>query len=122
MPVPRVIARLNRARLNRLVRPVAPYLPTLGVVVHRGRKSGREYRTPVNVFKYEGGYVVALTYGLDTEWVKNVLATGGAVLETRGARFSVSEPRLFHDEQRPASSSTSSPAASSSSSSSPSAS
>jgi hypothetical protein len=56
----------------------------------------------VNVFEHDGRYVVALTYGLETEWLKNVLAAGGAVLETRGKRFTVSEPRLFHDERRSA--------------------
>lgn len=72
----------------------------MGVVVHRGRRSGREYRTPVNVFLRDGRYVIALTYGLETEWLKNVRAAGGAVLETGGARFNVTEPRLFRDERR----------------------
>jgi deazaflavin-dependent oxidoreductase (nitroreductase family) len=100
--MPRLVARLNRVGLNRLVRPLAPYAPTLGVIVHRGRKSGREYRTPVNVFKHGSTYVIALTYGTETEWLKNVIAAGGGVLETRGRRFTVSEPRLFRDEQRSA--------------------
>ena len=42
------------------------------------------YQTPVNVFATEDGYVLALTYGLDTDWVKNVLAAGGCELRTRG--------------------------------------
>jgi hypothetical protein len=42
-------------------------MPGLGVVVHRGRRSGRVYQTPVNVFATEDGYVVALTYGPDAE-------------------------------------------------------
>lgn len=53
-------------------------MPGLGVVVHQGRRSGKEYQTPVNVFAAPDGYVLALTYGADTDWVKNVLAAGAA--------------------------------------------
>jgi hypothetical protein len=62
MPIPRIVARLNRIGLNRLTRRIAVWTPGFGVIVHRGRKSGREFRTPVNVFPIEGGFVVALTY------------------------------------------------------------
>ena len=41
MPMPRLMARLNRVGVNRLLRHVAPRTPGLGVVVHRGRRSGR---------------------------------------------------------------------------------
>jgi hypothetical protein len=53
------VAHFNRRVTNRLTRPPARRLPGFGVVVHRGRKSGREYQTPVNVFETSGGYVVA---------------------------------------------------------------
>jgi deazaflavin-dependent oxidoreductase (nitroreductase family) len=100
MPLPRSIARFNRYVTNRVLGPLAPHLPAFGVVVHRGRKSGRCYRTPVNVFRRPGGFVVALTYGPNTDWVRNVLAAGGCVLETRGRRLRLTRPRLFHDESR----------------------
>ena len=100
MPIPRVVRRWNKAGLNRLTRPVAPWLPGFGVVVHRGRRTGRAYRTPVNVFPAGTGYVIALTYGPDTDWVKNVLAAGSCELRTRGGVISLTSPRLFHDETR----------------------
>lgn len=100
MPAPRWVARTNRYALNPIVRRLAPHLPGFGVVVHRGRTSGREYRTPVNVFAREGGFVVALTYGRESEWVRNVLANSGCTLETRGRAWRLSDPRLFHDERR----------------------
>ena len=58
------------------------------------------YRTPVNVFPAENGYLFALTYGPDTDWVRNVLAAGGCELQTRGRTVRLVSPRLFHDEQR----------------------
>jgi len=100
MPIPRVVGRWNKVGLNRVTRRVAPWMPGLGVVVHRGRRSGRMYQTPVNVFASSDGYVFALTYGPDTDWVKNVLAADGCELRTRGRTVRVTAPRLFHDEAR----------------------
>jgi deazaflavin-dependent oxidoreductase (nitroreductase family) len=100
MPIPKVVGRWNKAGLNRVTRHIAPWMPGLGVVVHRGRRSGRRYQTPVNVFIADDGYVFALTYGPDTDWVKNVLAAGGCELRTRGETIELASPRLFHDETR----------------------
>jgi deazaflavin-dependent oxidoreductase (nitroreductase family) len=72
----------------------------LGVVIHRGRRSGRLYETPVSVFAAKDGYVFALIYGPDTDWVKNVLAAGGCELRTRGHATRLTSPRLYHDESR----------------------
>jgi deazaflavin-dependent oxidoreductase (nitroreductase family) len=100
MPIPRVVARLNRVGLNRVTRRVAPWLPGFGVVVHRGRRSGRTYRTPVNVFGVPGGVVVALTYGPRSEWVANVLAAGGCRLLTRRRELVLVDPQVVHDPTR----------------------
>lgn len=98
MPLPRAVARFNRRLTNRLLGPLAAYLPAFGVVIHRGRRSGRTYRTPVNVFRRPGGFIVALTYGPESDWVRNVLAAGGCTLETRGRTVRLRSPRLIHDE------------------------
>lgn len=100
MPLPRAVARFNRRITNRILGPLARYLPGFGVIVHVGRKSQRVYRTPVNVFRRRGGFLVALTYGPDSDWVHNVLANGGAILETRGRSIRLTRPRLVHDETR----------------------
>jgi len=99
VPLPRAITRFNRAVLNRVLEPAARFLPAFGVVVHRGRKSGRIYQTPVNIFKQPNGYVVALTYGVG-DWVRNVLAAGDCTLITRGRSYRMIQPRLVHDEER----------------------
>jgi deazaflavin-dependent oxidoreductase (nitroreductase family) len=94
------IAHFNRAVTNRVTGPVAPWLPGFGVVVHVGRKSGREYRTPVNVFRHRGGYVIALTYGSGADWVRNARAAGGCGLVTRGREYRLTGPQIVHDENR----------------------
>lgn len=100
VPLPRWLARLNRAGLNRGTKLVAGRLPGMGIVAHQGRQSGRRYRTPVNVFRRDGGFAVALTYGPDAQWVKNVLAAGRAEITTRGDVFAVAQPRVVEDPQR----------------------
>jgi deazaflavin-dependent oxidoreductase (nitroreductase family) len=99
-PLGRRVARFNLHVTNRLAAPVARWLPGFGVVLHTGRTSKRRYRTPVNVFRADGGYVVALVYGAEAEWVKNILAEGGCELITRGQRQRLTAPQVVHDERR----------------------
>jgi deazaflavin-dependent oxidoreductase (nitroreductase family) len=97
MVLPRWLARFNRVGTNRVSRLVAGRSPGFGIVVHTGRRSGREHRTPVNVFRREGGFVVALTYGSESQWVRNVLAAGRAEIVTRGQARPVVNPRVVTD-------------------------
>jgi deazaflavin-dependent oxidoreductase (nitroreductase family) len=96
----RRVAWLNRRVTNRITRPLAGWLPGFGVVEHAGRRSGRPYRTPVNVFRAGASYGIALTYGVESDWVQNVLAAGGCDLVTRGHRHRVTAPAIVHDESR----------------------
>ena len=98
MPAPRLVARANKTGLNRLTRFVAPWAPGWGVVIHRGRRSGRTFRTPLWVFRRDHGYVIALTYGPQADWVRNVIAAGGCELETRRRRYRLTAPNIYRDE------------------------
>jgi hypothetical protein len=84
----RWVAAFNLAVTNRITSRFANRLTGLGMT-HVGRKSGRVYRTPVNVFRTPEGFLIALTYGRDSEWVKNVLSAGGCQLETRRVLYQV---------------------------------
>jgi deazaflavin-dependent oxidoreductase (nitroreductase family) len=68
--------------------------------VHTGRRSGRDYRTPVNVFRRDGGFAIALTYGSGAQWVHNVLAAGRAEIVTGGQTHPVVNPRIVTDPSR----------------------
>jgi deazaflavin-dependent oxidoreductase (nitroreductase family) len=96
----RRIARFNRHVTNRLTGPLAPHLPGFAVVTHVGRRSGRTYRTPVNVFWRDDGFVFALTYGPEAQWVENVLAAGRCELTTRGRTYALTDPDVFRDPSR----------------------
>lgn len=96
MPLPRSVARFNRALTNHVTRPIAGHLPGFGVVIHVGRTTGRRYRTPVNVFARPGGWKFALTYG-EADWVRNALEAGGGWLESRGRVARFVDPVLVED-------------------------
>lgn len=74
MPFPKAITRFNRRVTNPILGRLAGRLAPFAIVVHRGRRTGREYRTPVMAFPRREGVVFALTYGLDVDWVRNVPA------------------------------------------------
>ena len=100
MPLPRTVARLNLVLTNPILRHVAWWAPGFAMVTHVGRTSGRIRRTPVNIFAQGRVYAIALTYGRDSEWVKNVLAAGACVVETRGRQIRLVHPRVVHDPSR----------------------
>jgi deazaflavin-dependent oxidoreductase (nitroreductase family) len=85
---------------NRITSRFANRLPGFGILTHAGRKSGRVYCIPVNVFRVPDGFLIALTYGRDSEWVKNVLAAGKCQLETRRVLYQLSIPTIVHDPTR----------------------
>jgi deazaflavin-dependent oxidoreductase (nitroreductase family) len=93
--LPAWLARLNRRVANPVLRPLAGRLPSFGIVVHRGRRTGRVYRTPVNAFPLEHGFLIALTYGHDVDWLKNVVAEGGCRLIHRGQGVDLIDPRIL---------------------------
>lgn len=100
MALPRSVARFNARVTNRVTRTFAGRLPGFGIVTHVGRTSERTYRTPVNVFRSGDRYVIALTYGADSDWVKNVAAAGGCELRTRGRTVRLADPRIVADPSR----------------------
>jgi deazaflavin-dependent oxidoreductase (nitroreductase family) len=83
--------------VNPISRRFAGWLPGFGLLTHTGRKSGRRYTTPLNVFKRGSLYVFALTYGSEVNWVRNVLAAGGCELRVRGRNVRLVEPELLVD-------------------------
>jgi deazaflavin-dependent oxidoreductase (nitroreductase family) len=99
MPLSKGVARFNRRVTNTLTRRVAGWLPGFAIVVHTGRRSGRAYRTPVNAFRTAGGYRIALTYGADSDWVRNVQAAGGCDLIVRGRHVHLTQPHLVTDAE-----------------------
>lgn len=90
----RSLARFNRHVTNPLQRLWAPRLRYMAVIEHRGRKSGQVYRTPVMAIIENSTMAVVLNYGVESDWVRNVLAAGSATVVNRGTRFRLENPRI----------------------------
>lgn len=87
-------ARFNRQYVNPVVEPLAGYLPLWSAVDHVGRKSGKQYRTPVTAFPTTDGVAVLLPYGTDTDWVRNLQASGTGRVQIDGRSLLVDNPRV----------------------------
>lgn len=97
MVLPESLARFNRRVTNPVLGALAGRVAPLAVVEHRGRRSGTAYRAPVLLFHAAGRYRIALTYGPDTDWVRNVTAAPEFVLRTRGAHLRVGNAVVHRD-------------------------
>ena len=90
----RVIRAVARV-VNPLVLRIAGrrHMPILGIVHHRGRKSGRPYATPLGVRPAPGGgFVMPLTFSEASNWYQNIVAVGWCVITYRGADHIVAAP------------------------------
>jgi deazaflavin-dependent oxidoreductase (nitroreductase family) len=90
------LARFNRRLPNRVIRTFAGRrLSPVALMVHQGRRSGRQYRTPVMPLPLPDGFLVSLPYGPERDWVRNVLAAGRCTLQRGGHRLELADPRLL---------------------------
>ena len=67
----------------------------LGVLLHMGRKSGREYATPVRIDAIPGGFLIPMPYGNDTDWLKNIVAAEGATVRFEGQDIAANQPEII---------------------------
>jgi deazaflavin-dependent oxidoreductase (nitroreductase family) len=95
MQLPQWLARFNRYVTNPLLRLWAGWVPAMGILEHVGRRSGKRYRTPLNVFSTDEGVAIVLTYGPDRDWLKNLNAAGKARMQRYGKTFTVGDPRVL---------------------------
>ena len=99
--LPHWLSRLNLHFSNAFMRPIAAHLPWFGVLEHVGRTSRTICRTALMTFhRKPDRWVMALTYGTDVQWLRNVEAAGGGRLLSRGRWVDLVEPRQFHDPSR----------------------
>lgn len=98
MPASKGMARFNRRFLNPVMRHLAVRMPYMGVVHHVGRTSGRTYETPILLFRSGNRLVIALTYGRDVDWVRNVTAAGKVTIRHRSRDLHAIAPEIHTDD------------------------
>ena len=91
--VVRSVARL----VNPLVIWIAGrrWMPILGVLHHRGRRSGRMYQTPLGMRRLGDSFVMPRTFGEDAAWYRNILAAGGCSVTYLGHDYTLVAPEVI---------------------------
>ena len=87
--------------LTRLFNPLTMRLagtrifPLYGVMQHRGRRSGRLFRTPVVVKATRDGFIVPMPWGEGTDWYRNVHAAGECTIRWKGRDYPLVDPQVI---------------------------
>jgi deazaflavin-dependent oxidoreductase (nitroreductase family) len=86
----------NKYVTNRVLRGLV-YLPrgSFALVRHVGRRSGKRYEAVIMVFPTEEGFVIALTYGPNVDWLRNLQAAGSGTVFWHRKEFVVGKPELI---------------------------
>src|SRR5215467_2637610 len=92
-----------QSTLRLLTRATRPYAlrsagkpgSSTSVIRHVGRRSGRAYETPVTTARHDDSFLIALPYGERTDWLKNVLSKGSAVIVADGRAYEVDRPEVI---------------------------
>ncbi len=88
--------------LTRILNPISvkmagrPGFRMAARVHHVGRRSGTKYVTPVGARVKDGQVLIPLTFGNQSDWVRNVRAAGGATVEVRRHPYEFREPQFVN--------------------------
>jgi deazaflavin-dependent oxidoreductase (nitroreductase family) len=88
------VRRFNKASFNPLTLKFAGRY-VYAAVHHVGRRSGRAYTTPVFALPIAGGFIIALPFGANVDWCRNVLVAGYCRIQWRGANYIVKGPEVI---------------------------
>ncbi len=80
---------------KRVFNPLTLRRGTSPTLTHIGRKSGKEFITPLDAYEVDGGYVFMLVYGPRCDWARNILASGSATLRKDGETYDLTNPRVI---------------------------
>jgi deazaflavin-dependent oxidoreductase (nitroreductase family) len=83
----------NKHVTNRVLRGLASSSRgPFAVISHVGRHSGKRYETTIMVWPTREGFVIALTYGPQVDWLRNMLAAGGGTVFWHKKLYTVGKP------------------------------
>ena len=100
----RVLGRTMRMPGVRWTWQALPTPPVI-VLVHRGRNSGRLYKTPLSILVEDPEreeFIVSPMWGKDGDWYRNVIAGGLVEIHDRGEKRQIEWRELDEAERRAA--------------------
>ena len=94
--VRRALRAVYRSILNPLILRVASggRMNSVTVIHHHGRHSGQVYATPTGARQLADGFIIPIMFGGQADWVRNVQAAGGCVIEWNGVLYPVVDPEI----------------------------
>lgn len=83
--------------LNRYAARIAGerHVPLWVLLRHRGRRSGREFATPVVGKRVRDGFVIPMAFGERADWYRNLAASGEGTIRWRGEEHAVFAPTIL---------------------------
>jgi deazaflavin-dependent oxidoreductase (nitroreductase family) len=90
----------NKHVTNRVLRGFTKFSHgPFAIIRHVGRRSGKPYETVIWVWKMREGFVIALTYGPEVDWYRNMKATGRGTVYWHKRLYMVGKPELIDTEK-----------------------
>jgi deazaflavin-dependent oxidoreductase (nitroreductase family) len=95
-PRARWIVRFVAGFVNPLVLLIAGrrWMPVVGILRHRGRRTGRMYATPIGMRPLHDGFVIPRTFSDNAAWYLNIKAAGGATAKYLGRTYQLVDPQV----------------------------
>jgi deazaflavin-dependent oxidoreductase (nitroreductase family) len=87
------LRKFNRTILNPVTKLIAGRF-FYSLVAHVGRRSGKEFSTPVVAANTGDCIFIPLPYGANTDWFLNVRARGECVVKIKGKWYSSTHPEI----------------------------
>jgi F420H(2)-dependent quinone reductase len=95
-PVVKIVIRPMTKVLNPLIVKLAGrrHFRMAAQVRHVGRRSGRTYTTPVSARRSGDMVMIALTFGNQSDWSRNLRSAGGGSVRIEGQDYQVTQPQF----------------------------
>ena len=86
----------NKHVTNRILRGFTSFSHgPFAIIRHVGRRSGKPYETVIWVWQMREGFVIALTYGPEVDWYRNIKANGGGSIFWHRKLYVVGKPEMI---------------------------
>ena len=92
--------RRLRTFVKRFVNPILRNAARAGIgpfalLRHVGRRSGKQYENPIWVWRMKDGFMIVLTYGRGTDWLRNLQAADQGSLRWHRREYVFKRPQFI---------------------------
>jgi deazaflavin-dependent oxidoreductase (nitroreductase family) len=100
-PIVKIVMRPMTKMLNPLIVKLAGgrHFGMAAQIRHVGRRSGRTYTTPVSARRSGDMVAIALTFGNQSDWSRNVRSAGGGKIRIKGEDYDLTQPQVMSRQE-----------------------